>query len=69
MDEASLKAGFRSISELRAEHADVLSPYADFVPEGRCDRSLARSAWDIANPKEPSRRVRSDSCSVATSIR
>jgi hypothetical protein len=21
------------------------------VPEGRCDRSLARSAWDSANPK------------------
>jgi hypothetical protein len=26
-----------------------------FVPEGPCDRSLARSAWDIANPREPSR--------------
>src|SRR5580698_10649673 len=22
-----------------------------FVPEGRCDRSLARSAWDIATQK------------------
>src|SRR6202162_2819910 len=31
------------------------------VPEGRCDRSLARSAWDSATPKEPSRRVRCDS--------
>ena len=31
------------------------------VPEGQCDRSLARSAWDSATPKEPSRRVRSDS--------
>jgi hypothetical protein len=31
------------------------------VPEGRCDRSLARSAWDSAIPKEPSRRVRCDS--------
>ena len=30
------------------------------VPEGRCDRSLARSAWDNATPKEPSRRVRYD---------
>src|SRR3984893_15732930 len=30
-------------------------------PEGRCDRSLARSAWDSATPKEPSRRVRCDS--------
>jgi hypothetical protein len=30
------------------------------VPEGRCDRSLARSAWDSATPKEPSRRVRCD---------
>jgi hypothetical protein len=33
-----------------------------FVPEGPCDRSLARSAWDIATPREPSRRVRYDSC-------
>jgi hypothetical protein len=33
-----------------------------FVPEGRCDRSLARSAWDSATPEEPSRRVRCDSC-------
>ena len=24
------------------------------VPEGRCDRSLARSAWNSATPKEPS---------------
>jgi hypothetical protein len=31
------------------------------VPEGRCDRSLARSAWDSTIPKEPSRRVRCDS--------
>jgi hypothetical protein len=23
-----------------------------FFPEGQCDRSLARSAWDIATPKE-----------------
>ena len=30
------------------------------VPEGRSDRSLARSAWDRAAPKEPSRRVRCD---------
>src|ERR1700722_11158701 len=36
-----------------------------FVPEGRCDRSLARSAWESATPKEPSRRVRSDSCRCA----
>jgi hypothetical protein len=27
------------------------------------DCSLARSAWDNATPKEPSRRVRYDSCS------
>jgi hypothetical protein len=33
------------------------------VPEGRCDRSLARSAWDSTIPKEPSRRARFDSCS------
>ena len=26
------------------------------VPEGRGDRSLARSAWDSATPKDPSRR-------------
>src|ERR1700722_8795100 len=31
-----------------------------FVPEGRCDRSLARSAWQKRHPKEPSRRVRYD---------
>ena len=30
------------------------------VPEGRCDRSLARSAWNIATPNQPSRRVRCD---------
>ncbi len=29
-------------------------------PEGRCDRSLARSAWDQRHPEEPSRRVRYD---------
>src|ERR1700677_3586103 len=34
------------------------------VPEGRCDRSLARSAWDTATPKEPSRRVRCDRVGV-----
>ena len=31
-----------------------------FVPEGQHDRSLARSAWNSATPKEPSRRVRYD---------
>ncbi len=40
--------------------ADVRQP-----PEGQCDRSLARSAWDIGHPKEPPRRVRSDSCRCA----
>ena len=25
----------------------------DFVPEGRCDRSLARSAWDSATKSRP----------------
>jgi hypothetical protein len=35
------------------------------VPEGRCDRSLARSAWNSVTPKEPSRRARSDSCRCA----
>ena len=35
------------------------------VPEGRHDRSLARSAWKNATPKEPSRRVRYDSCGCA----
>src|ERR1700736_1255632 len=35
------------------------------VPEGRCDRSRARSAWDSATPKEPSRRVRCDSLRCA----
>ncbi len=29
--------------------ADVRQP-----PEGQCDRSLARGAWDIAPPREPS---------------
>jgi hypothetical protein len=36
-----------------------------FVPEGQHDRSQARSAWDSATPKEPSRRVRYDSCTCA----
>ena len=31
------------------------------VPEGRCDRSLARSAWESTIPKDPSRRVRCES--------
>ncbi len=30
------------------------------VPEGRCDRSLARSAWNGPTPEEPSRRARYD---------
>src|ERR1700733_7493527 len=29
--------------------------------KGRCDRSLARSAWNSATQREPSRRVRYDS--------
>jgi hypothetical protein len=33
-----------------------------FVPEGQADRSLARSGWNSATPREPSRRVRCDSC-------
>jgi hypothetical protein len=36
-----------------------------FVPEGQADRSLARSAWDNATPKNPSRRVRCDWCRCA----
>ena len=43
----------------------ALKAWLPNVPEGRCDRSLARSAWDSATPKEPSRRVRSDSCRYA----
>src|ERR1700680_3964164 len=35
------------------------------VPEGRSDRSLARSALDCPAPKEPSRRERSDACRYA----
>ena len=35
------------------------------VPKGQHDRSLARSAWERATPKEPSRRVRYDSCRCA----
>ena len=30
------------------------------VPEGRSDRSLARSVWKSPTPKEPSRRARYD---------
>jgi hypothetical protein len=30
------------------------------VPEGRSDRSLARSAWNSPTPKEPSRKARYD---------
>jgi hypothetical protein len=36
------------------------------VPEGRCDRSLARSAWNKPPTKRPSRRVRCDPCRVRT---
>ena len=36
-----------------------------FVPEGQHNRSLARSAWDSATLKEPSRRVRYDPCRCA----
>jgi hypothetical protein len=36
-----------------------------FVPEGQADRSLARSAWVNTAPKEPSGRVRCDSCRCA----
>jgi hypothetical protein len=35
------------------------------VPEGRRDRSQARSAWNTDIPKEPSRRARCDSCRSA----
>ena len=34
--------------------------YLRDVPVGRCDRSLARSAWKTPSPKRPSRRVRCD---------
>ena len=44
---------------------DGLAFRIDLVPQGRCDRSLARSAWENATPKEPSRRVRYDSCRYA----
>src|ERR1700736_393020 len=37
----------------------------EWVPEGQHDRSLARSAWDSATLKEPSRRVRYDSSRCA----
>jgi hypothetical protein len=37
-----------------------LMPRRGSVPEGRCDRSLARSAWNSPAPKEPSRRARYD---------
>ena len=42
--------------------ADVRQP-----PEGRCDRSLARSAWKRP-PKEPSRRVRYDRAHLITEV-
>jgi hypothetical protein len=35
-------------------------PRRSSVPEGRCHRSLARSAWDSPTQKEPSRRARYD---------
>jgi hypothetical protein len=35
------------------------------VPEGRCDRSLARSVWEKRPSKEPSRRVRYNSSRCA----
>ena len=39
--------GFNLVSTL-GNH--IYSAKSD-VPEGRCDRSLARSAWDTADPK------------------
>jgi hypothetical protein len=49
-------------SKLRKILARSVAPKGalPLVPEGRSDRSLARSAWDSATPKVPSRRVRSD---------
>jgi hypothetical protein len=63
----ALRAGLRSCRPYGTEtfrNSIQLNPVAN-VPEGRCDRSLARSAWKNATPKEPSRRVRYDSCGCA----
>jgi hypothetical protein len=60
----ALKANWRT-SPFAYRPLTLALPPSPSVPEGRCDRSLARSAWDSATPKEPSRRVRSDSCRCA----
>jgi hypothetical protein len=39
----------------------IISSNTFATDKGRCDRSLARSAWGRVTPKEPSRRVRCDS--------
>ncbi len=39
----------------------IISSNTFATDKGRCDRSLARSAWESTTPKEPSRRVRCDS--------
>src|ERR1700736_3289005 len=40
----------------------IISSNTFATDKGRCDRSLARSARESATPKDPSRRVRWDSC-------
>jgi len=39
----------------------IISSNTFATDKGRCDRSLARSAWENPTPKDPSRRVRFDS--------
>jgi len=43
----------------------IISSNTFATDKGRCDRSLARSAWENPTPKDPSRRVRCDSCRCA----
>jgi hypothetical protein len=45
----------------RARNLKIEDENDDDVPEGRCDRSLARSAWESPTPKDPSCRARCDS--------
>jgi hypothetical protein len=60
-----LPASAQGFNPIRANSMRAPDGRIVFVPEGPCDRSLARSAWDIPTQREPSHRVRYDSCRCA----
>jgi hypothetical protein len=44
--------GSCQLSVVSCQLSVVGASVSEFVPEGRCDRSLARSAWDTAPPQK-----------------